>query len=151
MYYKPTSPKIFIELPLDKLLASPHQIDFYGAVDGTTDGGIEWETVSKITTLFNTYLFSLSPKTKLNLEDMHLRLWVASHATTTVHYTAATGTTHEMDPNYGSFLSYHLSYNGNYITLGNRDKEPISRYVTTLVRLGGKVMAKTERISCLRN
>ena len=47
-----------------------------------------------------------------------------------------------MDPKYASFLSYHLSSGGEYVTLWNGVKEPISGYGTTLVRLGDKIIKK---------
>ena len=73
---------------------------------------------------------------------MHMRLGGSSHATLTIHSIEDTGSTNDMDQNYGSFLIYHHSYSDDYVTLGNRSKYPISGYVTTLVRLGGKVNKK---------
>ena len=48
-----------------------------------------------------------------------------------------TGATHDMDPNYGSFMSYCQYSSGEYVTFGKGLKEPIKGSGTTLVRLGG--------------
>ena len=131
-----TSPKqMFIYLDLDYLAASSGQSDFAGAVDGNIDGGNEWYTVSKITEPYNTYPCSLSPHTELSLEYIHLRLVGVSYVTTTIQSIADTGATQYTDTNYGSFLSYHLSSSGNYVTIGNGSKDSISGYGTTLVIL----------------
>ena len=61
---------------------------------------------------------------------------------TTIHAISDKGGTHDMDPKYGSFLSYQCFSSGNYVTLWNVDKEKISGYVTTIVRLGVRVIEK---------
>ena len=79
--------------------ASSSQGAFDGAVDGTSDGGNYWATVSKKAKSFNTYPCSLRSSTKLIIEDMNLRLGYVYSVNN-----AVTGATHDMDPNYGSFL-----------------------------------------------
>ena len=51
-----------------------------------------------------------------------------------------TGSTHDMDPKYGSLLSYLQASSGGYVNLVNGTKDPIDGYITTLVRLGDKVI-----------
>ena len=48
-----------------------------------------------------------------------------------------TGATHELYPNYEYFLTYHQAPGGDYVTLGNRVKYPITGYVTIVVQLRG--------------
>ena len=50
---------------------------------------------------------------------------------------ADTGTTNDMGPNYGSFMSYHPSYSGEYVILVNGREYPTEGYITSLVILGG--------------
>ena len=48
-----------------------------------------------------------------------------------------TGSTHDMDTNYGSFLPHHKASRGEYFTLVNGTKDPIEDYGTILIQLGG--------------
>ena len=53
---------------------------------------------------------------------------------------AETGATHNMNPTYESFLYYHHYSSGEYVTLVNGSKDPVSGYSTNLVWLGGKLI-----------
>ena len=64
----------FTDIEPEDSSAHLSQIDFTGAVNGTSDRGNEWDTVSKITKSFITYPYSLILSTKPALEDMDCRL-----------------------------------------------------------------------------
>ena len=68
---------------------------------------------------------------------MGFKLGGVSVVKATVESKKDTGATHDLDPNYGYFLTYHQTPSGDYVTLGNRVKYPITGYVTIVVRLGG--------------
>ena len=117
------------------------QSAFSGAIDGLVYGGNEWVNINKITKPVITYPFSpLRPITKLAIYNMDCNLGGISMVKATYESNTDTGATHDIYPNYGYFLTYHQDPSGYYITFGNRGNEPITGYVTIMVRLGGGVI-----------
>ena len=71
--------------------------------------------------------------TNIVIDDMDYRICGFSEVKAVNKTIAYTGSTHYMDPNCKFLMSYHHSYSGEYITLGNRGKYPIAGYGNTLV------------------
>ena len=110
----------FNDMEYEDSSASLGHIVVVSAVYGTADEGNECYNVNKITKYFKTYPCSLRMITKLTIDDTRYRLggiYEVNPGKESISYTCAT---HDMDPNYGSFLSYHKYSSGEYVTIGNR-------------------------------
>ena len=93
---------------------------------------------SKITKLVNTYpCNTLIPSTNITLKYIDCCLERLLTVKSKYESITDTGSTSDIDTNYGSLLPY-LQISSEYIfTLGNVSKETISGYGKTLVQLGG--------------
>ena len=91
------------------------QSAFDFALYGLVDSGNDWDNVNNITKLSNTYPFSHIPISNITIEEMNFCLEKISTVKAGHKAIAFTGATHDMDQNYGFFLSYHQSYSRGHI------------------------------------
>ena len=140
MLEKPPIQNRFTNIQLENFSASSGQSEFFSALYGNSDGGNEWSNVSKIAKYFNTYMCSLESIVNLTIESMDSLLGCVFSAKAGNKTVLEISPTHKTDPKYGSFLSFHHSFSGGFVTIRIGEGYTIAVYGNTLVQLGGEVI-----------